>query len=154
MSSQPDGARRLLLVYGERGAATLDDLRPALDRLRLALPGAHLTLWTAPELREAAKALSGVGALLDIPRCWLDDVEPAVSAIESGRHDAALIFSEPGNSPYAAAYACYLAGVPVRLGQSAEFGGAVLSLRIIPPSPALPPAAHYLCLVSQVVGSF
>lgn len=144
------GVRRLLLVCGENGEPALDALQPALSRLRAALPGVHLSLWTAHRLRETAGALPGLDALLTFPAAWLEDVEPVIAAIRDARYDAALIFTAPGASPYGAAYACYLAGVPVRLGQSVEFGGAVLSHRIIPPSPALPPVAHHLHLVSQV----
>jgi hypothetical protein len=40
---------------------------------------------------------------------------------------AALIFTNPGRSPYSRAYLCYLAGITIRLGASCEFGGGVLS---------------------------
>lgn len=153
MFEQWEKVRRLLLVFGESGDSVLDDLRPALSRLYAALPGVHLALWTAPRLREAASALPGVGAVLTFPTAWLEEIERVVATIAEGQYDAALLFSPPGGSPFGAAYACYLAGVPVRLGQSAEFGGAVLSHRVIPASPTLPPAEHYLYLVSQVVDS-
>ncbi len=44
--------------------------------------------------------------------------------------DAAVIFTNPRESPYALAYICYLAGIPIRIGQSQEFGGGVLSQNI------------------------
>lgn len=47
--------------------------------------------------------------------------------------DAALILTAPGQSPYAAGYLCYLAKIPIRIGQSQEFGGGVLSLTLPPP---------------------
>ncbi len=125
MFDQWDRVRRLLLVCVD---ARLEELEPALSLLRDALPGVYLTLWAAP-----------------------DDAEQAVSAIRAGRYDAALILSAPGRSPYGAAYACYLAGVPIRLGQAVEFGGAVLSHRFIPPAPPLRPADHYLHLISQLL---
>ncbi|GAA6624073.1 glycosyltransferase family 9 protein [Scytonema sp. NUACC26] len=41
--------------------------------------------------------------------------------------DAAIICTEPGESPYSLAYICYLAGIPIRIGRSQEFGGSLLS---------------------------
>jgi hypothetical protein len=46
--------------------------------------------------------------------------------------DAALVLTPPNRSPYAIAYLCYLAGVPIRIGQSREFGGSILSTCITP----------------------
>lgn len=53
-------------------------------------------------------------------------VEPG--AIDSLKgHDAAVLLTAPGEAPWGPAYLLYLAGVPVRIGRSAEFGGALLS---------------------------
>lgn len=41
--------------------------------------------------------------------------------------DAALLLLEPGQSPHGLGYLLYLAGVPVRVGRSGEFGGSALS---------------------------
>ncbi|MEB3357765.1 MAG: hypothetical protein VKK04_13635 [Synechococcales bacterium] len=41
--------------------------------------------------------------------------------------DAVVILTGRGRSPYCWAYRCYLAGIPIRIGQSSEFGGQVLS---------------------------
>lgn len=42
-------------------------------------------------------------------------------------YDAAVVLGAPGEAPWGAAYLLYLAGVPVRVGRSAEFGGSLLS---------------------------
>jgi ADP-heptose:LPS heptosyltransferase len=47
--------------------------------------------------------------------------------IRSQRYDAAFIFTSFAQSPYPPAYLCYMAGIPIRIGQSKEFGGSVLS---------------------------
>ncbi|MGE5137930.1 MAG: glycosyltransferase family 9 protein, partial [Rudaea sp.] len=64
--------------------------------------------------------------------------------------DAAFIFTSFSQSPYPPAYACYLAGIPARIGQSKEFGGSVLSTWVKP----LPDPTHQvdrnLHLVSSV----
>jgi len=55
------------------------------------------------------------------------DWEGAIAWIRQNHFDAALIFTAPSQSPYTLGYLCFLAGVPVRVGQSCEFGGQVLS---------------------------
>ncbi|NJL22052.1 MAG: hypothetical protein HC895_16540 [Leptolyngbyaceae cyanobacterium SM1_3_5] len=49
-----------------------------------------------------------------------------------GGFDGAIVLTAPMQSPYPAAYRCYLAGIPIRVGQSIEFGGGVLSHCIEP----------------------
>lgn len=58
--------------------------------------------------------------------------------------DAAVILCERGRSPYTWAYRCYLAGVPIRVGQSLEFGGQVLSHCIAPPDDTVADPHLYL----------
>ncbi len=41
--------------------------------------------------------------------------------------DAALIFTSFSQTPHTPAYACYLAGIPLRAGESKEFGGSTLT---------------------------
>ncbi|KAF3885350.1 MULTISPECIES: glycosyltransferase family 9 protein [Nostocales] len=54
-----------------------------------------------------------------------------ISKLSQRRFDAAVICTELGESPYSLAYICYLAGIPIRIGRSQEFGGSVLSKCII-----------------------
>lgn len=42
-------------------------------------------------------------------------------------YDAAILLTGAGEAPWGPAYLLYLAGVPVRIGRSAEFGGSLLS---------------------------
>lgn len=64
----------------------------------------------------------------DIPLAVHDNNPQAtIQWIQDQRMDAAIVFAERGRSPYTWAYRCYLAGVPIRVGQSQEFGGQVLS---------------------------
>src|SRR5438874_8225697 len=47
------------------------------------------------------------------------------------RHfDAALIFTSFSQTPYVPGYACYLAGIPLRAGESKEFGGSTLTTEL------------------------
>jgi ADP-heptose:LPS heptosyltransferase len=104
---------------------------PALEKLRYSAPNAVITLMVSPSVKQ----LSNIR--------WVDNVlvyedaenrfknsECELALIEKLRlsaFDAAVIFTNSGESPYALAYSCYLAGIPIRVGDSQEFGGGVLS---------------------------
>ena len=121
---------------------------PALRALRENYPRAEITLM-------ASKAGSQVGDLLP----WVDDVirwravwqeigrdipvdvtkeKQLFQLLREHSFDAAFIFTSFSQSPYPPAYACYMAGIPVRVGQSKEFGGALLTHWV----PSLPDSAH------------
>jgi hypothetical protein len=61
------------------------------------------------------------------------DLHGIVGALAKQQFEAVVIFTEPHQSPYSLAYLSYLAGIPIRIGQSCEFGGQVLSRSIEPP---------------------
>jgi ADP-heptose:LPS heptosyltransferase len=66
----------------------------------------------------------------DIPPEQLLNSQHDMDLIETLRErqfSMALIFTSFSQTPFPAAYACYLAGIPYRLGFSREFGGGVLS---------------------------
>ncbi|NEQ24377.1 MAG: hypothetical protein F6K28_35725 [Microcoleus sp. SIO2G3] len=63
--------------------------------------------------------------------------------------EAAIVLTAPGQSPYPAAYRCYLAGIPIRVGQSIEFGGGVLS-QCVKPIETDDPIAHHLHLLRSI----
>jgi hypothetical protein len=68
---------------------------------------------------------------------------------KGGPYDVAIIFTDPGQSPYPDAYGCYLAGVPIRVGLSGEFAGGVLS-HWFRPVPGAHPVDRHLALVSSI----
>jgi ADP-heptose:LPS heptosyltransferase len=72
-----------------------------------------------------------------------------VDRIATRGFDAAFIFTSFSQSPHAASYACYLAGILLRAGESKEFGGSVLSLA----APPLPDSAHQVDRNLQLVES-
>lgn len=72
-----------------------------------------------------------------------------IKAIQACHFDAAIILTAPSQSPYQLAYLCYLAGIPIRLGQSQEFGGGVLSHCIQPPLDPVSPAQYILHLLNS-----
>ncbi|HEY8491697.1 MAG TPA: glycosyltransferase family 9 protein [Dehalococcoidia bacterium] len=123
-------------------------LAPALRTLKRALPEASITLMASPAGSQAAPLLPWVDGVLVHRPVWQDvsgrmPLDPArelalVEAVRAGRYDAAVVFTSFSQSPYPPAYVCYLAGIPIRLGQSKEFGGGVLSHAVTPP----PDGAH------------
>ncbi len=125
--------RRLLVALGSVEDVVLTE--PALRTLRQLLPDAVITLMATPACSQVA-----------LRQTWVDDVlvyesgvmsantEREIALIETLRDrcfDAAIVFTN-NQSPYPLAYICYLAGIPIRLGQSQEFGGSVLSQCVKP----------------------
>lgn len=99
------------------------EAEPAVRALRSNLPAASITLLTSHAGKQISSLVGGLDRVMvqrPLSVTW-------IRALRSLQLDAALFFTPPGRSPYALGYACYLAGVPVRIGQSAEFGGGVLS---------------------------
>ncbi len=128
--------RRVLVVRLDN-IGDLIMLGPVLRSLRKALPESRIT---------ALITKAGAKILPLLP--WVDDhiiCRPIWQEISSevtfdaagdlrlaeelrGRaFDAAFIFTSFSQSPYPPAFVCYLAGIPVRVGQSKEFGGRVLT---------------------------
>lgn len=70
-----------------------------------------------------------------------------IESIRTFAIDAAIIFTAPLQSPFSLAYLCYLAGIPIRLGQSQEFGGGVLSHCITPPLEPMSTVEYHLHLL-------
>ncbi|WP_315788821.1 hypothetical protein [Fischerella sp. JS2] len=126
-----ENVRRVLAIQvGSQGDLMLTI--PALQKLRYLFSDAVITLMVSPSAKQ-----------LDSHRRWIDDVlvyEGGESKFKNNEYELALIsnlrqyafdvsviFTNSGESPYTLAYICYLAGIPIRIGQSKEFGGSVLS---------------------------
>jgi ADP-heptose:LPS heptosyltransferase len=114
---------------------------PLVRSIRAALPaGATLDLLTSPGGALVAPLLPGVDGVASWRASWQDasgslPQEPAreLDLIQRMRgYDAVVVSTSFSQSPWPAAYAAYLAGVPVRIGQSREFGGSVLTTWVLP----------------------
>jgi ADP-heptose:LPS heptosyltransferase len=123
----------------------------ALQKLRQLVGDATITLMVSPCSSEISIELpwvdevfvyEGGGTFVDAER------ELAlISKLRQSAFDCAVIFTNPGESPYPLAYICYLAGIPIRIGQSQEFGGGVLSEWVkLPPKETQPVDKHLFLL--------
>lgn len=118
-------------------------LSPALRALGRAAPRARLDLLASPAGASVAPLLPEVHDVLTARATWQDadnalPLDPGrewalIGALRARTYDAAVIFTSFAQSPWPAAYALYLAGVPVRVAQSREFGGSLLSHPVTPP---------------------
>lgn len=109
---------------------------PALRALRAALrPGARLDLLASPGGALLAPLLADVDEVLVASAVWQDadgrlPLDPAreLALVDRLRgYDAVVALTSFAQSPWPVAYAAYLAGVPVRVGVSKEFGGSLLT---------------------------
>ncbi|MDQ4130741.1 MAG: glycosyltransferase family 9 protein [Actinomycetota bacterium] len=138
------GRTRRILVVRLDNIGDVVMLGPALRALRANLPETTLTLLCSPVGAGVAPLLPWVDEVLVRRVSWQDaggsfTLDPErelrlVADLRGGRFDAAIIFTSFSQSPFPPAYACYLAGIPVRVGQSREFGGSILS-HCVPPAP-------------------
>jgi ADP-heptose:LPS heptosyltransferase len=148
-----ENIHRILVIYLGNWQNFVQTI-PALKKLRQFLPETGITLMVSPSTQHSG---------LQIP--WADDVwvyEDAdcqfknaecelalIAKLHQCAFDASIIFTNPGESPYSLAYICYLAGIPIRIGQSQEFGGGVLS-QWVKPKAMLNSIDHHLFLVDQL----
>lgn len=131
-----NGIRRLLVVRLDNIGDVIM-LGPSLRCLKQSLPHARITLLASPAGAQAAPLLPWIDEVVVHSALWqqLDanrHPEPnaqlaLIQELQSRHFDAAFIFTSFSQSPHPPAYACYLAGIPIRAGQSKEFGGAVLT---------------------------
>lgn len=132
-----DGVRRLLVARLDNvGDVVL--LSAPLRELKRAHPRLHVTLLAAPGGAHAAPLLGDLIDDLWVERVVWQDLGHRMSfdpererafirRLAEGHYDAIIVFTSFSQTPYPLGYAAYLAGIPVRVGESTEFGGSVLS---------------------------
>ena len=120
---------------------------PVLRTLKENLLSSHITLMASPGGSKAAPLLPWADEVLSWRVLWQDlgrlSFDPArewemIRTLKEGSYDAAIILTSFKQTPHAAGYACYLAGIPLRLGESKEWGGSVLSDE----APSVPDELH------------
>jgi ADP-heptose:LPS heptosyltransferase len=131
-------ARNLLLIRLDNiGDVVL--LSAAIRTLRENLPQARLTLLASPAGSQAGTLLPWLDEVMVWRAIWQDlghlPLDPSremalVETLRAREFDATIVFTSFSQTPHGAAYACYLAGIPLRLGESKEFGGGLLTTEI------------------------
>jgi ADP-heptose:LPS heptosyltransferase len=148
----------LVIQLGDSSAVVM--LSPALRALREALPHAELTLMTSPAGSQMAPLLPWVDKVM-IDRAVGQDstgvraINPReeIAFIERLRHhnfSIALIFNGVSQAPTRAAFACYLAGIPYRVGFVKGMSGSILSHPLPPPADDLHQVDRNLTLLSAI----
>lgn len=115
-------------------------LGPALRAVKETSPQARLTLLASPGGATAAPLLPWIDEVITWRAIWQDvggrvPFEPSrerelVEMLAARQFDAALIFSSFSQTPHVPGYVCYLAGIPLRAGESREFAGSTLSTEL------------------------
>jgi ADP-heptose:LPS heptosyltransferase len=149
-------ALRRILVVRPDNLGDVVMAGPAVRALHRAAPGARLDLLAAPAGAAVAPLIPHVDAVLTASVSWQqldpDEVPPdadqaLIRRVAGGRYDAAVVLTSFSQSPWPAAYLCRLAGVPVRVGESKEFGGAGLTHWV----PAPPDGTHQVDRMLRVL---
>lgn len=115
-------------------------LGPAVRAVKETSPHARITLLASPAGATAVPLLPWIDDVMIWRPIWQDvggrmAFDPArerelIALLAERDFDAALIFTSFSQSPHTPAYVCYLAGIPLRVGESNEFGGSTLSTQL------------------------
>ncbi|PPS42309.1 glycosyl transferase family 9 [Chroococcidiopsis sp. TS-821] len=132
---------------------------PVLRSIKENLPQAKLTLMVSPAGASTAPLLPWVDEVIPWRVVWQDlgrlDFDPArewemIEMLRQRQFDAAIILTSFSQSPYPAALACYLAGIPLRLGESKESGLGILTNSITPAPDEIHQVERNLRLIESV----
>src|SRR2546421_10362157 len=119
-------------------------LGPALRAVKETSPQAHLTLLASPAGSNAVPLLPWIDDVITWRPVWQDvgtlsggrmPFDPArerelIDMLAERQFDAALIVTSFSQTPLPPGYVCYLAGIPLRAGESKEFGGSTLTTEL------------------------
>jgi len=115
-------------------------LGPALRAVKETSQQAHLTLLASPGGATAGPLLPWIDDVIVWRASWQDvsghfPFDPAyemklLNLLSERDFDAALIFTSFSQTPHVPGYVCYLAGIPLRAGESKEFGGSILTTEL------------------------
>lgn len=130
---------RNLLVMRLDNIGDVVMIGPALRAIKENMPECHITLMASPSGAQAATLLPWIDDAIAWRVLWQDlgqlDFAPKrewelVQTLRDRHFDAVIIFTSFSQSPHPAAFVCYMAGIPLRLGESKETGGGVLTTEV------------------------
>ena len=150
------GSDRILLVRPDNvGDVVL--LAAAIRAIRESHRDAVISLLASPAGATAVPLLPWVDEVLVEQVVWQDaSASPMfdpkrefefIERLRRGRWDAMVVFTSFSQTAFGAAYAAYLAGIPIRAGHARDFGGALLSHAVPPPDWEIHQADRALDLV-------
>lgn len=132
-------AARAILAIRLDNTGDVIMLGPALRAVKETSPAATITLLASPAGSTAAPLLPWIDDVIVWRAAWQDlgqlPFDPArervlIDTLAARAFEAALVFTSFSQTPHAPGYLCYLAGIPLRAGESKEFGGATLSTEL------------------------
>ncbi len=130
---------RNLLVIRPDNLGDVIMLGPALRAIKETSPRARITLLASTGGASAAPLLPWIDEVIPWRTLWQDlghlTFDPArerqlINTLAERHFDAAICFTSFSQSPHPPGYVCYLAGIPLRAGESKEFGGGVLTTEL------------------------
>jgi ADP-heptose:LPS heptosyltransferase len=155
----PDKVKRILVIRLDN-IGDMVMLGPALRAIRSTFRLARITLMASPAGSMVAPLLPWVDEVFTWEALWQDltgrlDAQSErelelIEILRAGQYQAAFIFTSFSQSPHPAAYACYLAGIPLRVGHSKEFAGQVLNVSGPPPEDSGHQVERNLALLEMV----
>lgn len=160
MSGWADARNILVVRLDNTGDIVM--LGPALRAIKASLgadPRRRITLLASPGGALAASLLPWIDDVIIWRSVWQDlgqlPFDPPrerdlIDTLASRRFDAAVIFTSFSQTPHVPGYVCYLAGIPLRAGESKEFGGATLTTELRDAADDLHQVERNLRLVEQL----
>ena len=135
-------ARRVLAVRLDNLGDVLVT-SPALRAIKESLPQAEVTLLASPVGAQVGRLHPSLTEVIAAEVPWVDPwqrmphdsdrEQRLIAELRERRYDAAIIFTSYRQSPLPAAYLCYLADIPLRLGATTDGVGSLLTTRHRPP---------------------
>jgi lipopolysaccharide heptosyltransferase II len=134
--------KRKLLCVRLDSAGDVLMTTPALNALKEAVPGRHLSLLTSPSGAHAARLVPALDEIIEFeapwmkhPRAQVADDRELINRLATSGYDGAVIFTVYSQNPLPAAYLVYLAGIPHCLAHCRENAYHLLSDRVPEPEP-------------------
>jgi ADP-heptose:LPS heptosyltransferase len=152
-------ALRRILVVRPDNVGDVVMCGPALRSLRRAAPSARIDVLASPAGAAVVPLLPWVDDTVVASVSWQqldptavtgEDDSVLIRRIAARHYDAAVVLTSFSQSPWPAAYLCRLAGVPVRVGMSKEFGGSGLTHWVPAPADDMHQVDRALHMLSRV----